>query len=157
MTDFRCLPIAASIADRFRVTGVDDGGNALMRRDPGSYSRCPCRRCLRFSDPGQTVLLGSFHLAQPRGVYWSASPIFVHAEPCDAFDRVNEIPEIVRGSLVSVRAYDRDDMCLYDLGQVAEGSDVDEPLARALGDARTAFVNIHTAKPGCLLCRAERC
>ena len=43
-----------------------------------------------------------------------------------------------------------------DLGQVCEGTDVDAPLRRALADARTAFVNIHTAKPGCLLCRVER-
>jgi hypothetical protein len=26
----------------------------------------------------------------------------------------------------------------------------------ALGDARCAFVNIHTARPGCLLSRVER-
>ena len=30
------------------------------------------------------------------------------------------------------------------------------PLARALGDPRTAFVNVHTARPGCLLARVER-
>ena len=47
-------------------------------------------------------------------------------------------------------------MVLYDLGQVAEGPDADAPLARALADPRTSFVNIHTAKPGCLLTRIER-
>jgi hypothetical protein len=47
-------------------------------------------------------------------------------------------------------------MCLYDLGHAAPGDEIDAALDRALGDARTAFVNIHTAKPGCLLCRVER-
>jgi Protein of unknown function (DUF1203) len=42
------------------------------------------------------------------------------------------------------------------LGQVCPGGDVDAPLERALGDARCAFVNIHTARPGCLLSRVER-
>jgi hypothetical protein len=42
------------------------------------------------------------------------------------------------------------------LGHVSDGDAVDMALARAMGDERTAFVNIHTAKPGCLLCRVER-
>ena len=33
---------------------------------------------------------------------------------------------------------------------------IDAPLLRALGDPRTAFVNVHTARPGCLLSRVER-
>lgn len=156
MPDFRCIPISAAIAARFRTTRTDDRGSAFLQREPGPDSRCPCRQCLRYADPGQTMLLGSYDLPRPSGVYWTPSPIFLHADDCAPFEAMNEIPEIVRGSLVSVRAYDRDDLCLYELGQVSEGADVDAPLARALGDPRTAFLNIHTAKPGCLLCRVER-
>jgi uncharacterized protein DUF1203 len=157
MTDFRCLPIATEIAERFRATGRDDAGNDLRRREPGPDSRCPCRHCLGYGESGQTMLLGSYNLPRPLGVYWTPSPIFVHAGRCTQYDRVNELPEIVRGALVSVRAYDADDQCLYELGQVSDGAEVDAPLRRALDDPRTAFVNIHTAKPGCLLCRVERC
>jgi Protein of unknown function (DUF1203) len=157
MPDFRCVPIDTAIADRFRADGHDNAGNALRTREPGADSRCPCRHCLRFAQPGEAVLLGSYHLPRPLGVYWTPSPIFVHKASCPRYTRVNTIPDIVRDSLVSVRAYDREDQCLYDLGHVAEGSAIEEPLRRALDDSRTAFVNIHTAKPGCLLCRAERC
>jgi hypothetical protein len=157
VTDFRCIPIDSEIAGRFRATSHDDAGNALVRREPGPDSRCPCRHCMAYARDGETVLLGSYHLPRPRGVYWTPSPIFLHSESCPRYDRVNDIPEIVRGTLISVRAYDADDMCLYDLGQVMDGTEVDQPLRRALGDSRTAFVNIHTAKPGCLLCRVERC
>jgi hypothetical protein len=59
-------------------------------------------------------------------------------------------------SLVSVRAYDGADQCLYDLGVVCTGEEAEAPLTRALADPRTAFVNIHTARPGCLLSRVER-
>ena len=65
-------------------------------------------------------------------------------------------PIIGEGTLVSVRAYDAADQCIYDLGQVCTGAEVRAPLARALGDIRTAFVNVHTARPGCLLSRVER-
>lgn len=103
------------------------------------------------------MLLGSYNLPRPRGIYWTPSPIFLHADACARFVLKNEVAPIVRSnSLVSVRAYDNADQCLYDLGQVCSGEAVDLPLGRALDDPRTAFVNIHTARPGCLLARVER-
>lgn len=156
MSDFRCVPIDTVIAERFRASVHDDAGNRLFRRQAAPDSRCPCRHCLRFAAPGQTVLLGSYHLQAPRGVYWTPSPVFLHTDACERYDAVNHLPEIVRGSLVSVRAYDAADTCLYDLGWVGMGIDAETPLRHALADPRTGFVNIHTAKSGCLLCRVER-
>src|SRR6266481_985787 len=89
-------------------------------------------------------------------IYWTPSPIFLHAEPCERFERADIVPEIVRHRLVSVRAYDADDMCIYDVGDVCDGTDVERLLDRALADRRTDCVNIHTARPGCFLCRVER-
>ena len=154
MSAFRCIPMATEVAERFRSSGRDDSGNVLKRMiSPGSF---PCRHCLAEASAGADVLLGSYDLVGPRGIYWTPSPIFVHDIACERFAEVDAVPPIVRNRLVSVRAYDADDMCLYDLGQVSEGDDVDASLARALDDGRTRFVNIHTAKPGCLLCRVER-
>jgi len=153
MTAFRCLPIDPAIAERFRATGLDDGGNTLRRLTADDAS--PCRVCLCNAQPGEPVLLGSYHLPRPRGIYWTPSPIFVHATPCAPFVASETIPGIVRGRLVSVRAYDAADQCVYDLGHAGDGDTIDAPLAHALADPRTAFVNIHTARPGCLLCRVE--
>jgi hypothetical protein len=157
MTSFHCIPIETDIAERFRLTGMDDNGNAVRRivaLDSGGF---PCRHCLRCADAGEAVLLGSYNLPRPLGIYWTPSPIFLHADGCPRFAERNEIAPIVRSnSLVSVRAYDEADQCLYDLGHVCSGGDVDAALARALDDARTAFVNIHTARPGCLLTRVAR-
>jgi hypothetical protein len=90
------------------------------------------------------------------GVYWTPSPIFLHAEPCERFEQTDIVPEIVRHRLVSVRTYDADDMCIYELGDVCDGTDVEQLLDRALADRRTDYVKIHTARPGCFLCRVER-
>ncbi len=155
MSAFRCVAMPTETADRFRATMRDDAGNALIRRraaPPGA----PCRHCLRDAAPGEDVLLGSYNLPGPRGIYWTPSPIFIHADACERYDQRDHVAEIVRPRLVSVRAYDADDLCLYDLGHVADGDAIDAALLRAIGDERTAFVNIHTAKPGCLLCRVER-
>lgn len=157
MTAFQCIPIPTETAERFRRTGRDDNGNEVRRivATPGNSS--PCRHCLRLAEPGETVLLGSYNLPRPRGIYWTPSPIFLHEADCPRAEARDEVAPIVRANpLVSVRAYDAADQCLYDLGQVCAGEAVDGPLERALGDARTAFVNIHTARPGCLLTMVTR-
>ncbi|MBV9785400.1 MAG: DUF1203 domain-containing protein [Acidisphaera sp.] len=167
MADFRCIPIPSELGERWRRTGLDDAGNRLRRvtdaarpAEPGGSrlngTGSPCRHCLQDATPGQELLLGSYRMPRPQGIYWTPSPIFVHAESCAGFDGINEIAPIVRNRLVSVRAYDRDHQCLYDLGHAGDGNAVEEPLLRALDAPRTAFVSIHTAKPGCMLCQVER-
>ena len=157
MTAFQCIPVATEIAERFHRTGQDDHGNQVRRVVATPEGGFPCRHCLRLAEPGDTMLLGSYDLPQPRGIYWTPSPIFLHEVACPRAETANEMAPIVRSnSLVSIRAYDAADQCLYDLGQVCPGEEVDGPLKRALGDARTAFVNIHTARPGCLLSLVRR-
>lgn len=152
---FRCVAIATADAERFRASGRDDYGRAVIRRVATGQGE-PCRHCLRLAAAGEEILLLSYHLPRPLGVYWTPSPIFLHAGACERYAGADALPEIVReNGLISVRAYDGAGMCLYDLGQVCEGVAARGPLEAALADRRTAFVNIHTARPGCLLCSAE--
>lgn len=157
MTAFQCVAIETATAERFRSSGEDDNGNRLRRIVATPDGGFPCRHCLRLGEAGEVMLLGSYNLPRPRGIYGSASPIFLHEAACPRGEAANEVAPIVRANaLVSVRAYDAADQCVYDLGQVCAGAEVDGPLARALDDPRTAFVNIHTARPGCLLALVER-
>ena len=157
MTHFECIAMPTETAERFRATGLDDNGNTLRRMTATDGGSFPCRHCLDFARPGEEMLLGSYNLPRPRGIYWTPSPIFVHAEACTRFAAADEVaPIVAQGELVSVRAYDAADQCLYDLGRVCSGAEVDAPLMRALGDERTKFVNVHTARPGCLLTLVER-
>lgn len=154
MAGFRCVPIDTATAERFRATGIDDRGNAFQHRTATAGS-APCRHCLRDAASGEALLLGSYDLPHPQGTYWTTSPIFLHAAPCPRFAVDDTLAPIILGHLVSVRSYDADENCLYDLGKVAEDKDVEVPLRRAVADPCTRFVNVHTAKPGCMLCRVE--
>jgi hypothetical protein len=157
MTAFRCIPIATEVAERFRQTGEDENGNPIRQMEATDDGGFPCRHCLQSGVSGEMMLLGSYNLRGPLGIYWTPSPIFVHERPCPAFTVANEIAPIVdANTLVSIRAYDGSDLCIYDLGEVCAGDVALTPLERALADQRTAFVNIHTARPGCLLTRVER-
>jgi len=155
MPRFRCIAMPTEDARRFRATGRDDRGNELVRRTvdgPGF----PCRHCLGLGEAGETMLLGSWDLPRPQGIYWTPSPIFLHARDCARFTAEDAIaPTVLANPIVSVRSYDAAQMCLYDLGQVCAGAEVEAPLRRALDDPRTRFVNIHTARPGCWLAGVE--
>jgi hypothetical protein len=156
MTHFRCTPIPTDTAARWRETGRDDRGAALIRRiaeGPGF----PCRHCLTLAEAGDAMLLGSYAVPKPQGVYAAPSPIFLHEKPCPAFAAQDALAPIVdANSLVSLRSYDEAGMCLYDLGVVLPGDAAGPALARALADPRAAHVNIHTARPGCLLTIVEK-
>ena len=156
MTRFRCLPMDTQSARRFRETGRDDRGGPVHRRavdGPGF----PCRHCLRLGQPGETMLLASWDLPAPTGPYWTPSPVFLHAHDCPAVIEQDRLPETVTAnSIISLRHYDHDGMCLYDLGIVLPGCEAEAPLRERLADSRVAFVNIHTARPGCWLTRVER-
>ena len=94
MTAFRCVAIPTEVAERFRRTGLDDRGQPVHRRvvdGPGF----PCRHCLRLGEAGEVMLLASYDLPHPQGVYWTPSPIFLHERACDRFEASDEIAPIV--------------------------------------------------------------
>ncbi len=156
MPGFRCIAMPTETARRFRETGRDDRGGRILHRIPDTAG-APCRHCLQPGLAGEAMLLGSWDLPRPQGIYWTPSPIFLHARDCSRFEAENAIaPTVLANGIVSVRSYDDDQMCLYDLGQVCAGAEVEAPLLRALADPRTRFVNIHTARPGCWLAGVER-
>ena len=95
MTAFQCIPTDTETAERFRRTGLDDNGNVLRRIVATPEGGFPCRHCLRLGKPGETMLLGSYNLPRPLGIYWTPSPIFLHAEACERFAASDEMVETV--------------------------------------------------------------
>lgn len=156
MSHFRCVPMDTQSAQRFRATRMDDRGGPAHSRivdGPGF----PCRHCLKLGEIGEEMLLVSWDLPRPIGPYWTPSPVFVHLRDCVRAEVEDALPETVRENMiVSLRHYDAAGMCLYDLGMVSAGDAVEESVRRNLEDPRVAFINIHTARPGCWLCSVER-
>ncbi len=104
MTPFHCEAIPTETADRFRRTGRDDRGNPVRRVVATLEGGFPCRHCLRPARAGETVLLGSYDLPRPLGIYWTPSPIFLHEAACPRATTANALAPIVRvNPLVSVR------------------------------------------------------
>ena len=141
---------------RFRTSGRDDRGGPVHLRqvDGPGY---PCRACLRLGKPGEAMLLASWDLPLPQGPYWTPSPVFLHAHDCGGAVLEDALPETVLvNSIISLRHYDAAYMCLYDLGIVVPGEEAEAALRARLDDPRVAYINIHTARPGCWLTRVEK-
>ena len=156
MPFFQCLAIPTAIAENFRATNRDENANLLRHMIADAPTGYPCRHCLKMASPGETLLLGSYNLPRPQGIYASSSPIFVHATACPRFTTPNTLPPVItQAALLSVRAYDQAHQCFYDLGEVAPGAAIEPALYRALAHPKLSFINIHSARPGCLVATIE--
>jgi hypothetical protein len=114
----------------------------------------PDRIEMRDAEPGETVLLLN-HVCQPAPTpYRAAHAILVREGATEAYDRVGEVPEVLRLRLLSLRAYDEGGWMLD--ADVVEGRDVEPVIARLLANPAVAYIHAHNAKRGCYAGRIAR-
>ena|SRR5215468_9715234 len=113
----------------------------------------PCRVTLEDADPGERVLLLSFPHQPAHSPYKASGPIFVRESACKPFDG-SEIPPVLRGRLLSLRAYDKTGMMVD--ADVIEGNEVEGLLERLFARPDVENVHIHNARRGCFSCAVER-
>ena len=128
---------------------VTAGSRVLVERPQSA----PCRRCLQDIEPGEQAVLVSYDPFRVASPYRGASPVFVHAEPCEVYVG-QAVPEQQRRRLLSVRGYD-DDAMMVD-SDVVEGDGLASLLDGFFADPRTSFVHVHNARPGCFAVRVDR-
>ena len=114
----------------------------------------PDRVEMRDLDLGETALLVSYeHLSGP-SPYRSRHAVFVREGATRAYDAVNEVPEVLRSRLLSVRAFDVADMMVD--ADVVQGSDLARLLRSLFANRDIAYIHVHNAKPGCYAARVDR-
>lgn len=152
---FRLVALEGESFDALRTLD-DDGlrarGARRMRADekPGF----PCRVSLVDAEPGEEVILLPFTHHEVDTPYRASGPIFVRVNARTARPGVNEVPEMIRSRLLSVRAYDARGM-MVDC-EVVEGSNLEELIERTFSDPRVEYLHLHNARPGCFNCRVVR-
>jgi hypothetical protein len=114
----------------------------------------PDRIAMRDVDLGERVLLLN-HVCQPADTpYRAAHAIFIGEGSEVPYDRVGEIPEVLRVRLLSLRAYDSQHMMID--ADVVDGREVEPVIRRLLANPLVAYIHAHNAKRGCYSCRIER-
>jgi uncharacterized protein DUF1203 len=145
----------------FTVRALSAAAAEEARRSPGAVPAAagdgpyPVRCCLSdAADPGE-VVLGSIMPFRGESPYAARSPVYVHAARCAGHAEVQgAVPEMLRGRLLSVRAYD--DRHMLTGTEVLPGTELEAAIERLLGDEAGAYLHVHFAGPGCYACRIDR-
>ena len=144
----------AKFAPLFALADEQLRERQIVRRVADSKPGFPCRVSLQDAEPGETLLLINYvHLAVA-SPYRASHAIYVRQGAEQARPRVNEIPEVLRTRLLSLRAYDREGMMVET--EVIPGTDAEALIHHMLANPRTQFLHAHNAKPGCFAARIDR-
>ena len=114
----------------------------------------PCRVSLRDAEVGEKVLLMNYEHQPMPTPFRSSHAIFVRESASQAIPNRNEIPEMFRHRLLSVRAFDESAMMID--ADVIDGERLESLLEHMLANKSTDILHIHNAKLGCYAARVER-
>ncbi|MCM5556445.1 DUF1203 domain-containing protein [Pleomorphomonas sp. JP5] len=122
----------------------------VVNENPGY----PDRVEMREARVGETVLLLN-HFSLPVDTPYRAShAIFVREGATEVYDAIDEVPEVMRRRLLSLRAFDQNDMMVD--ADVIEGSRVETVIERLFSDPAVSYIHVHNAKQGCYSGRVDR-
>jgi len=149
---FRIAPLPTEVAEEARhlaESGAED--HAVIKVD--SVAGYPCRHCLRWTQPGERVILFPYASIPPGHPYSETGPIFVHAERCERYGATGEYPADFRNGRV-FRAYDAN----YNMidAEVANGNDPEAVIEKLLQNPKTEFVDARSVTRGCFTFRILR-
>jgi hypothetical protein len=114
----------------------------------------PDRIEMRDAEPGEALLLLN-HICQPADTpYRATHAIFVREGATQTFDAVDQVPEVMRMRLLSLRAYDAGGMMLD--ADVVEGVEVEPIIERLFANPAVSYIHVHNAKRGCYSGRIDR-
>jgi len=147
------LPFEA-FASFFSMTDEELAAHGAMRRAVDAKPGFPCRVSLADAEVGETVLLVNYEHQPAATPYRASHAIFVREGAKQANPLLDEVPEVLRGRLLSARAFDAAGMMVE--AEVVDGSEVVPVIQHLLGDAKVAYLHLHNAKPGCYAARVDR-
>lgn len=118
---------------------------------PNAY---PCRITLQDAQLGERVLLVNHTHLPSSSPYAASGAIFIRRTASESASYFNEVPEQQRRRLLSVRAYDAQDMMLE--AEVVEGSKLLAQIERYWQNEQVSYLHVHNARQGCYACRVDR-
>ena len=149
----RALPVESFAADFFHA---DDalrarGIRRVIADDRPAY---PCRVSLQDAVEGERLLLLPYEHHRVNTPYRASGPVYVRENAAQALPETDEIPELLRRRMLSLRGYDGKGMMRS--AEVVPGVEVEAAIARLFAIDRIAYLHAHYALPGCYACRVER-
>lgn len=114
----------------------------------------PCRVSMVDAEVGEELILTSYAHQPAQSPYRASGPVYVRRDAGRTFAADNVVPDCVRRRLLSVRAYDGQDLIVE--ADVAEGSELETAIDRFFANPAVAYLHVHYARRGCYACRIDR-
>lgn len=114
----------------------------------------PCRVSLEDAPVGEEVILVNYEHLAKHSPYRASHAVFVRPNVSTAIPKPNEVPQLLRHRVLSVRAFDSDGMMID--ADVVDGIAVEQAITRMFDDGNTDEIHVHYAKPGCFAARVTR-
>ncbi|HWF78116.1 MAG TPA: DUF1203 domain-containing protein [Caulobacteraceae bacterium] len=131
---------------------AEHGARRVIAGDDGRY---PCRVTLEDAAPGQSLLLVNYEHQPAATPYRSNYAVFVSEAARETRAMAaGELPPVLRGRPIALRAYDVDGMLLG--AQLALADDVADKARDLLADPAAAYLHAHNAAHGCYAARIDR-
>ena len=138
----------------FGLSDAELAKHGAVRHTADSYPGFPCRVSLRDAEPGETLLLVNYGHLPVASPYRSSYAIYVRENAREAKLAPNEVPEVLRRRLLSLRAFSHAGMLLD--ADVVDGSRIEPLIAGMLTRRDVEYIHVHNAKPGCFAARVDR-
>lgn len=113
----------------------------------------PCRVSLEDAAVGETVILLPYEFHHVDSPYRASGPIYVRENARQATLAPGELPPVLDGRQISVRAYNAKG--LMRAAEVLPGDELKERLGIFFADSKVAYLHLHNALPGCYSCRVD--
>ena len=112
-------------------------------RGPGFPERIE----MRDAEPGEILLLVNYEHQPADTPYRASHAIYVREGAKAAYSAVDELPEVMRKRLLSLRAFSAKHMMVD--ADVVEGEAAIPVIERLFDNPKVAYIQAHYAKPGC--------
>jgi hypothetical protein len=114
----------------------------------------PDRIELRDAERGESVLLLNYVHQPANSPYRASHAIFVIEGAKQRYDRIDEIPEVMRSRMLSLRAFNDEGMIVD--ADVVDGAQAEALVEKFLGKTKVSYIQAHYARFGCYAARIER-
>jgi hypothetical protein len=138
----------------FGLSDEDLASQGVLRRRVTREGRFPCRVTLEDTPPGGSVLLLNYEDHAAATPYRSRYAIFVSEAARETRALVDEIPGVLRGRPIALRAFSPEGMLLG--AELALNDDVADAIGRRFADQAVDYIHAHNAAHGCFAARIER-
>ena len=147
--------IPSDMAAAYRA-GSPDANGQVPERKISDGSGVPCRHCLSRVAKGEPYLVLAYRPFPEPQPYAEVGPIFLHAEPCEAYAGEELPPREREGDGRILRGYGSDNRIVYGTGVVVRNEDI-EPHAKAiLARSDVAYVHMRSSTNNCFTLRIDR-